>query len=97
MAWYADILYREVHRLNHLPYYKPHIPGLDSQASLSLFPLILFGRFGLFYLSVAMIVEIGSRRLARFPLFDEPKETYPRPYADTTPRAQYRCLSGSPT
>ncbi len=33
-AWYADVLYRqEVHRLNYLPYFKPHIPSLDSQAS----------------------------------------------------------------
>ncbi len=76
MAWYADILYREVHRLNHLPYYKPHIPGLDSRASLSSFPGCFLVDFGLFYVRVAMIVEIGSRRLAEFPLFDEPKETF---------------------
>jgi hypothetical protein len=34
-AWYADILYRQVHRLNCFPYFKPHIPSLDSQASTS--------------------------------------------------------------
>jgi hypothetical protein len=35
-AWYADVLYRqEVHRLNRFPYFKPHIPSLDSQASTS--------------------------------------------------------------
>jgi len=97
--WYADVLYRrQVHRLNHLPYYKPHIPGLDSQASPFLsFPGYCLVDLGRFYLSVAMIMEIGSGRLAGFPLFDEPKETYARPYADTTPRALYRRLSGSPT
>lgn len=36
-AWYADVLYRqEVLRLNPFPYFKPHTPSLDSQASTSL-------------------------------------------------------------
>jgi len=35
-TWYADVLYRqEVHRLNRFPYFKPHIPSLDSQVSTS--------------------------------------------------------------
>jgi hypothetical protein len=50
MAWYADVLYRqEVHRLNRFPYFKPHIPSLDNQASTSFpFPrffLVDFDRF----------------------------------------------------
>jgi hypothetical protein len=41
-VWYADVLYKhEVLRLNRFPYFKPHLPSLDSQASTS-FPRYYF-------------------------------------------------------
>jgi hypothetical protein len=48
-AWYADVLYRQVHRLNRFPYFKPHIPSLDSQASTS-FPGYSLVDFDIFLL-----------------------------------------------
>lgn len=96
-AWYADVLYgQELYRLNRFPYFKPHIPSLDSQASTS------FSFPGYFWLILILFLSIAttmgrSVRLARSILLDEPKETYSRPRADTMLRTLCRGLSGSPT
>ena len=96
-AWYADVLYRQGHRLNRFPYFKLHIPSLDSRASSSFsFPGYFLVDFDPFPVSIAVTMEIGSLRLAGSIHLDEPKETYTRPHADTMLRALCRRLSGSP-
>jgi hypothetical protein len=63
-AWYADVLYsQELYRLNCFPYFKPHIPSLDSQASTSFsFPGYFLVNFDPFFKHRNDNGEIGASR-----------------------------------